>query len=204
MLCGMVMSLRILAAVLLVSTVFATAVGAEVAPPPPSSKEQDKPPRAAILDALFAQLAKARDAGEGKALESAIQKVWLQSGSPSIDILMERGLEAFGQKDYDRALFFFNEVVLLQPGFAEGWNKRAAVLYLKENYSGALKDLEQVLRLEPRHFLAMGGLALMLEELGDKKGALEVFRRALDIDPWLEGGSQAEKSLSVDVEGQGI
>ena len=52
--------------------------------------------------------------------------------------------------------------------------------------------------------MAMGGLALMLEELGDKKGALEVFRRALSVNPWLDGAAQSEKSLSLDVEGRGI
>lgn len=204
MLCAMATRVRIFVAVLLACAGFSTGSAAEVAPPPPTTQEQDKPPRAAILDALFAKLSKADNEQDGKATEAAIQNVWLQSGSPSIDILMGRGLEAFGAKDYDRALFFFNEVVLLDPGFAEGWNKRAAVLYIKERYSAALKDLEQVLRLEPRHFLAMGGLALMLEELGDKKGALEVFRRALEIDPWLDGASRTEKALSVDVEGRGI
>lgn len=189
---------------LIICATGSASVRAEVAPPPPTTKEQDRPPRGAVLDALFADLAKARSAEEGKAIEAAIQKVWLQSGSPSIDILMGRGLEAFGQKDYDRALFYFNEVVMLAPGFAEGWNKRAAIYYLKDDYSAALKDLEHVLRLEPRHFAAMGGLAIMLQELGDKKGALEVFRRALAINPWLDNAMQAEKRLSTDVEGRGI
>jgi tetratricopeptide (TPR) repeat protein len=177
---------------------------AQIAPPPPMTAEQDKPPRGAVLDALFSDLAKARTAQEGAALQQLIQKVWLQSGSPSIDILMSRGLDAFDAKDYDRAMFYFNEVVVLDPGFSEGWHKRATVFYIQDNFSRALADLEHVLRLEPRQYMAMGGLALMLEELGDKKGALEVFRRALAVNPWLDGAAQSEKSLAIDVEGRGI
>lgn len=177
---------------------------AQIAPPPPLTAEQDKPPRGAVLDALFSQLVKAQTAQEGAALQQAIQKVWLQSGSPSIDLLMSHGLDAFEAKDYDRAMFYFNEVVVLDPGYSEGWHKRATVFYIQDNFSRALADLEQVLRLEPRQYMAMGGLALMLEELGDNKGALEVFRRALAVNPWLEGAAQSEKSLAIDVEGRGI
>jgi len=197
---------RFIAVFALCAVSFASAmpVYAEVAPPPPSTPEQDKPPRAAVLDALFADLAKAKTPEEGEAIQHQIQKIWLESGSPSIDLLMSHGLDAFGDKDYDRALFYFNEVVALDPGYAEGWNKRATVLYLKNDFPRALADLEYVLRIEPRQYMAMGGLALMLEELGDKKGALEIFRRALSVNPWLEGASQTEKSLSIDVEGRGI
>lgn len=191
-------------ALCVVSVAAARPAFAEIAPRPPVTPEQDKPPRAAVLDALFADLAKSGTPEEGAAIQRLIQKVWLESGSPSIDLLMSHGLDAFNDKDYDRALFYFNEVVVLDPGYAEGWHKRATVLYLKNDFSRALADLEHVLRIEPRQFMAMGGLALMLEELGDKKGALEVFRRALSVNPWLDGAAQSEKSLSLDVEGRGI
>ena len=203
----MVLKLR---SFLLSATLIALSVSAagpafsEIAPPPPQLKEQNRPPRAALLDNLFSELARSRNEAEGKAIETAIEQIWLQSGSPSIDILMQRGLEAFEAKNYERAFFYFNEVVVLAPEFAEGWHKRATVYYVQNNYSRALADLEHVLRLEPRQFVAMGGLALLLEELGDKKSALEVFRHALAINPWLDGAAQTEKSLSLDVEGRGI
>ena len=177
---------------------------AEIAPRPPTTPEQDKPPRAAVLDALFSDLAKAKTREEGDAIQRLIQKIWLESDSPSIDLLMSHGFDAFNDRDYDRAFFYFNEVVMLDPGYGEGWHKRATVRYLKNDFSGALADLEHVLRIEPRQYMAMGGLALMLEELGDKKGALEVFRRALSLNPWFDGASQSEKSLSLDIEGRGI
>jgi len=197
---------RFIAVLAFCAASFASALPAyaEIAPRPPTTPDQDKPPRAAVLDALFADLAKAKTPQEGAAIQQLIQKLWLESGSPSIDLLMSHGIDAFDDKDYDRAFFYFNEVVALDPGYAEGWHKRATVLYLKNDFSGALADLEHVLRIEPRQYMAMGGLALMLEELGDKKGALEVFRRALSVNPWLDGATQSEKSLSLDVEGRGI
>lgn len=179
-------------------------------PAPQASVEQapaipdDPAARAAALDVLFDQLAKARSLEESRPVEAAIFKLWMQSGSPSIDLLMQRGLEAFSEKDFDRALFYFDEVVKLAPDFAEGWDKRAAVYYLKDNYSGALKDIERVLQLEPRHFGALAGLAVILRDLGDKKGALDAFRRALRINPWLDGAAQAEGALEIEVEGRGI
>ena len=202
----MVLNVRfsLLSAALIALCASAGPAFSEIAPPPPQLQEQNRPPRDAFLDSLFSELAKAHNEAEGKAIETAIGQVWLQSGSPSIDILMQRGLEAFDAKNYERAFFYFNEIVVLDPDYAEGWHKRATVYYVQNNYSRALSDLEQVLRLEPRQFIAMGGLALMLEELGDKKGALEVFRRALLINPWLDGAAQTEKSLSLDVEGRGI
>ena len=151
----MAASVRSLALILLL-TAFGAAgqAHAEIAPPPPQTQEQNKPPRAAMLDQLFSQLAKSGNAEEGKKYETAIEQLWLQSGSPSIDILMQRGLDAFNEKNYDRAFYYFNEVVVLDPAYSEGWHKRATVYYVQDNFSRALADLEHVLRIEPRQFLA--------------------------------------------------
>ena len=65
-------------------------------------------------------------------------------------------------------------------------------------------DIEQVLRLEPRHYQAMAGFGIILEELGDKKGALEAFRRALALNPWLENIGERIAPLELEVEGRGI
>ena len=208
-------SIRVLAMTLAATAWVTTAVWAGQAPAAPQVPAQQAVPsapsmpddpaaRAAALDALFAQLAKARSLEESRPVEAAIFRLWMQSGSPSIDLLMQRGLDAFSEKDLDRAFFYFDEVVKLAPDFAEGWDKRAAVYYLKDNYSGALKDIERVLQLEPRHFGALAGLAVILRDLGDKKGALDAFRRALKINPWLDGAAQAEGVLEIEVEGRGI
>lgn len=103
---------------------------AEIAPPPPQTQEQDRPPRAAMLDQLFFQLSKSKSAEEGKQYQDAIEQLWLQSGSPSIDILMQRGLDAFNEKKYDRAFYYFNEVsFLIRPIAKAGTNARPFIMY---------------------------------------------------------------------------
>ena len=156
------------------------------------------------LAILFEQLAKAKTPDDAKIIENEIWDRWIHSGSISVDLLLDRGLEALAEGDYERSLTFLDEVVDLAPGFAEGWNKRATIYFLLDDYAGALGDIEATLALEPRHFGAIGGLALILEELGDKQGALEAYRRVLNVYPWLEGAVESESRLTVEMEGRGI
>lgn len=172
--------------------------GTKAAAPNATSSRDD------AIDLLYAELAVARNKQTAEALEKALQNEFLRSGSPSIDLLMQRGLDAFKAARFDRAFFYFDEVVTLAPEYAEGWNKRATIYYLRNDYTHALRDLEHVLRLEPRHYEAMVGLAVMLQDLGDNKGALDLYRRAKSINPWLEGADAAIKTLQLEVEGQGI
>lgn len=207
------MIFRTLFLVLLATALFAPGAGAAPEPQPqpelapegaPLSPEGKAEARDALLDKLLGALAEAEDEEAARALERAVQSVWLSSGSPSIDLLMGRGLDALREDDIDRAYFYFDEVVTLAPGFAEGWNKRAAIHYIREDYAAALGDLEQVLRLEPRHYEALAGLGVILEDLGDRKGALEAYRRALKLDPWLQNGKTRIAPLELEVEGRGI
>ncbi|MEQ8282502.1 MAG: tetratricopeptide repeat protein [Parvibaculum sp.] len=203
------MTFRLLAALLAAMLLAATAVRAET-----EMREYDlreggdsdvaPPGREEVLDMLFERLAAATSEAESRSFESAIREIWLDSGSPSIDLLMERGFDALREENYDRAYFYFDEVVTLAPDFAEGWDKRAAVHYIREDYAEALRDIEHVLRLEPRHYQAMAGLGIILEELGDKKGALEAYRRALALNPWLDDLKGRIAPLELEVEGRGI
>lgn len=204
------MILRTLLCLTLMAPVLPTAVHAatpaaeQPSPDAPLSSGEQAEARRAVLDKLYGELARAQDEVAARALESAIQSVWLESGSPSIDLLMSRGLDALREDNFDRAYFYFDEVVTLAPGFAEGWNKRATIHYLREDYARALRDIEYVLRLEPRHFAALAGLGVILEELDDKKGALEAYRKALAINPQLLNGKERIAPLELDVEGRGI
>ena len=187
-------------------TTSALAPLAQAVETPAASEPEMAPANAASvqLDRLFSQLAQSKTPEDAKVIEDLIWDVWNRSGSISVDLLMDRALEAMAAGDYDNSLTFLDEIVDLAPGYSEGWNKRATVHFLRDDYASALGDLEATLALEPRHFGAIAGLALVLEDLGDKEGALDAYRRVLAVYPYLEGAGEAESRLTVEIEGRGI
>ena len=102
------------------------------------------------------------------------------------------------------AIKLLDAVIRLRPDYIEGWNRRATLYYLKGDYARSLQDIQQVLAREPRHFGALAGLGTILQEIGEDKAALEAFRRALAVDPHLEGIADKVNALAETVEGRDI
>ena len=117
---------------------------------------------------------------------------------------MGRVKTAVDAKDYDLAIKLLNAIIDIKPDFVEAWNRRATVYYTKKDFGRALADIHQVLAREPRHFGALSGLGIILQELGDEKRALDVFRRALAIHPRLERIPDLVKKLADKVDGREI
>jgi tetratricopeptide (TPR) repeat protein len=117
---------------------------------------------------------------------------------------MTRAKTAADGKDYDLAIKLLNAVIDIKPDFVEAWNRRATVYYTKKDFGRALADIQEVLAREPRHFGALSGLGIILQELGDDKHALEVFRRALAVHPRLERIPDLVKKLSDKIDGRDI
>jgi tetratricopeptide (TPR) repeat protein len=166
---------------------------------PKTPAERDK-----TLSDLYALLATADDEEVAKAVADAIERIWQFSGSATIDVLMERSAKALGEKNNDLALKLLNYAVELAPDFTEAWNRRAYVHFLKSDTERALGDLRRTLALDPNHFKALEGLAQILREVGQKKGALRAFKKLLDVHPYWSGAQQAVDELEREVEGQGI
>lgn len=160
--------------------------------------------RKKVLKDLYEQLEASSDAGSATILARAIEKVWLDSGSDTIDLLMVRAIRAIHAKDLDLALELLDFVTQLAPDFPEGWNKRAIVHYMKEDYAESIEDLKEVLARDPHHFKAIHGLSLLFRELGQSKAALKAIRKAMQFHPFLEHADEVERELSQEVEGQGI
>src|ERR1700678_3319052 len=117
---------------------------------------------------------------------------------------MMRAKAAMDAQQMDVALKLLDAVIKLRPDYVEGWNRRATRYYLRNDYARSLEDTEQVLVREPRHFGALAGLGMIMQDIGDEKRALEAFRKALAVNPYLEKVPELVKSLTEKVEGRDI
>ena len=156
-----------------------------------------------VLDRLFAQLRAADGKETAAVLESAIQAMWLRSGSPTADVLMKQAAAAAEAKSFGQALAILDSVVELYPDFAEGWNRRATVHFLRGDYTSSLADIQQVLALEPRHYGALSGLGAIEKERGNGRAALRALRRARTVNPTLDNIDDRIRELEQDFD-QGI
>lgn len=153
------------------------------------------------LEALFEGL-KGADAETAAQIEGRIYALWSESGSPSMDLLLERGRAALEQGDTKRAIGHFSALIDHAPDFAEGYNGRATAYFQEGKFGLALEDIRRTLALNPRHFGAMTGLALILEELGSPEDALAAWREIEKIYPSRLGLEESVKRLERQVEGE--
>ena len=174
------------------------------APPVQKKPEEPKADRLTILSDLYGRLGAAENEESAGLIAAAIEQLWRKSGSDTVDLLMARAMKLLHEEDFEIALKLLDSVVDIAPDFAEGWNQRATVHFLKGELERSMEDLRHVLVLDPKHFKAITGLALILQKLGNKPGALKAFRKVLKIHPHLTDAQQAERELTREVEGQGI
>jgi len=146
------------------------------------------------LDALFAQLQNP-DSSDVRATEAEIWRRWLASGDDRIDGLMDGGVSAMNARDYAAALAAMNTIVEAAPDFAEGWNKRATLYWMMGDYEASIDDIDRTLALEPRHFGALSGLAMIRDAQGQPDRALEAFDRALAVHPHMAGADIRRQML---------
>ena len=151
-------------------------------------------------ETLFRRLRDARGEREGRMAEDAIWRMWMAEG-PTAEIREAvagamRRREAY---DFAGALAILDRVVAEAPGYAEGWNQRAFIRFLRDDLDGSLEDIERALALEPRHFAALAGKAIALMRQGRMEPGQAALRRAVEIHPWLK-----ERAMLVPPPGKAI
>ena len=126
--------------------------------------------------------------------EQALWVLWSRSGDDAIDALMERGVEQMQAQQYKAAIATFTEIIRRKPSFAEGWNKRATVLFLAGELRKSLADCDEVMKRNPNHFGALAGYGQIYFQLEQYEKAIEYWKRALRVNPNMEGVEMGIKS----------
>jgi Tfp pilus assembly protein PilF len=171
------------------------------APPKPAAPV---PKEVTSEEGLFAQLKQAASAEDAHPIEQKLTALFRVSGSPSVDLLVIRAQAALAATDNKTAKQLIDSVTSIAPDYAEGWHIRAGMEQAAGDDTAALVSLQKVVLLNPRQFTALTELANMLEDYGDKAGALKLYRRALELDPQLEIASRKVRELTQSVEGRDI
>jgi tetratricopeptide (TPR) repeat protein len=147
------------------------------------------------LDRLFERLKAANDAREAQPIEAQIWQTWLDPQDGGTNSLMRLGLDAQQRGDLYGAFALFDAIVNLKPDYAEGWNRRATILFQLGRMEDSRKDAEKTLALEPRHFGALSGLGMIALRLEQPDKALDAFEKALSIHPHMPGAKAQVDAL---------
>lgn len=148
------------------------------------------------LDTLFSELKRERDPEKAQGIASQIRMEWNDSGSATINLLMQWAEKAVEEKRNTAALDFLDQAIALKPDYAESWNRRATLNYAMGSYRKSMADINQVLRLEPRHFGALAGMAAILSESGNDQLTLKAWERFLEIYPADRTAQEQVNTLS--------
>ncbi|GAB5463459.1 hypothetical protein [Hoeflea alexandrii] len=144
------------------------------------------------LDTLFAELKRERDERQAKRISERIWAEWRDSGSATANLLMQWADKAVTDKKNSLALDLLDQVVVLMPDYAEGWNRRATLNFAMGNHDKSMADISRVLALEPRHFGAISGMAAIMAAAGNDELELKAWEQMLEIYP---ANRQAQERL---------
>ena len=136
---------------------------------------------------LFKALKEAPNERAGRLAENAIWNWWIEQ-APTLEVreTINHGMERRASYDYQAAEEAFDQVIETAPAYAEGWNQRAFVRFLRDNVEGSLSDLEKAVDLEPDHFGAWSGMYHVLIRMGRPEVATAALSKAVTIHPWLK------------------
>jgi tetratricopeptide (TPR) repeat protein len=160
--------------------------------------------RRAELDRLFEALKDAPDAGGAQLVEARIRAIWARQVSPAAALLVRRGLRNLQGNAADEALEDFDAALVLEPEAPDLWLLRARALAALGDRRAAARDIQEALRLEPRHFVALVQLSEMQNDVGDAAGALRSFDAALALNPRMAGAEDRRRELRRKAEGDAL
>ncbi|MBO0662969.1 hypothetical protein LQ948_08620 [Jiella sp. MQZ9-1] len=170
---------------------------------PPNATADAKPneTQAQTLDRLFGELRKQPDADKARSIAAQIERQWRRSGSATVDLLMQRAAKAMADQNNAAALDVLDQTIVLDPAYAEAWNRRATLNFTMNKFGKSLADIEQTLAREPRHWGALMGLGMILEHLDENQKAFDTYMKVLAIYPALKSAQDAAGRLADELTG---
>ena len=150
--------------------------------------------RESELNNLFKQL-KNSEATQAIEIETKIWKIWATHPAKDrkgyrLTELLDRGSLLIDRRQLKKAYEIFSQIILVDPNWSEAWNKRATVLYLLGRYQQSQKDIDEVLKLEKRHFGALSGQGLVQTELKNYKKAINSYKEVQKIYPIIDAAKK--------------
>ena len=153
------------------------------------------------LSLLYRALARSGSSEEAARFEGEIFLIMTANPSPTITLLMETAVNAAQNEDLETARSALQSIGELDPNFAEGQARLAAIAYQDGDFAQATVLLHRALALEPRHFAAWAGLGLVLEDQGDYRGAQQAYREALFYHPYLDSAKRGLIRMETQLDG---
>lgn len=151
-------------------------------------------------DDLFEALKNAPNEKEARLIETEIWEAWIDAApTPELREQVESAMRMRGEYNYQGAREVLDKVVAEAPEYPEGWNQRAFILFLQGDYEASLADIKRVLELEPRHFGALSGQAMIYITQGRAELAQKTLRDAVNVHPYLKERALLIKPKGVDL-----
>ena len=146
--------------------------------------------REAKLNQLFELLKKSNNVLAAFEIEMKIWNIW--STHPTQEKLTQsltNASDLMSNGELEKSYKIFSTIIDVAPDWAEGWNKRATVLYLMGRYQDSLNDIDEVLKRESRHFGALSGQGLVHIQLKNYEKAIKSYEKAKAIYPSISGAN---------------
>ena len=194
----------LLAALLIVAAAAGPAAAQALSPDAVARRSIHVDAQAKRLDELFSELARTRAPSEARLIEGRIWSEWMQSGSATIDLMMGWAARAAGTEQQGVALDYLDQVILLVPDYAEAWNRRATLHFLRGDYELSIRDIEETLAREPRHFGALAGLGQIMVRTERPHLARDAFARVLAVYPGNRNAQEALQRLEEELTGDAL
>ena len=136
------------------------------------------------LNLLFEELKKSNNDSVTLEIEMKIWNIWsTHPTQEKLTQLLSKGSSLMSTGKLETAYKIFSTIIESTPDWAEGWNKRATVLYLMGRNQESLKDIDEVLKRESRHFGALSGQGLVHTKLKNYEKAIKSYETVQKIYP---------------------